>query len=480
MLFNSVEYLFFFIVVSAIYFVTPSKYKWVHLLLASLYFYSCWRLDYTILLIGTIFLSYWSALKIGQYSSSKKKGRYLIFGLIVNFGQLFVFKYYNFSIDNVNSLFGHFNIFLSLPYLKWLLPIGISFHTFQITSYLFDVNKGKVKPEEHLGIFSLFVCFFPQLVAGPIEKASHLLPQLNNAPKFKSTNITVGLQLMLWGAFKKIVVADNLSKYVAIVFDDLTLFSIAPIVLSLFFFTFQVYCDFSGYSDIARGTAKVLGYDMVNNFDKPFFSKSVSEFWRKWHISLYVWFTDYVYTPLVIRIRNLEKWAPILGVIILFTCSGLWHGAGWTFLCYGALHGLYISIEILTKKRRKKLKGFIGEFVFNQFAILITFSLVSITFLFFRAKNFAQVTSALSTIFAFNLDDLGINIHYSIGRFSIALNFVFIFVLLILEYLDLKSNLFAKFYNSAIWLRWPVYLMAIWVIILMGNLEQQEFIYFQF
>jgi len=481
MLFNSVEYLFFFVLVVAIFFAIPRRIKWLYLLVASLYFYSCWRFDYLILLVSTILVSYWCAVKLESEQRKSHKKFYYWLGLGVNFGQLFVFKYFDFTIENVNSALSAFNIFYHFPYLKWALPIGISFHVFQITAYLIDVYKGEIKAEKHLGIFSLFVCFFPQLVAGPIEQGKLLLPQLRDYKGVNAGDVTFGLQLMLWGAFQKIVIADNLSQYVKVVFQQPEKYSFLPVATAMCFFTIQVYCDFAGYSSIARGTARVMGYDMVVNFDKPFFSKSVTEFWRRWHISLTSWFTKYVYTPVVISIRNLESMAPVIGVLILFLLSGLWHGANWAFVCYGLMHGLYVVVELLTKKNRKKWKKKIGETLFDTGAIFITLLLVTFAFVFFRAgtleKSFTVYQSLLK--FDFSLAALLVD-PVNFGLYTMLIYVFLVFVLFLLEWFDFKKALFSKFYASPQWLRWSVYFIAIWCIIILGNMDHQEFIYFQF
>jgi len=480
MLFNSVDYLFFFIAVTIVFLSTPSKYKWIPLLLASIYFYSCWRFDYLLLLLATILISYLCSTGMESTNSINRRKFLFTIGLACNFGQLFIFKYYDFTIDNINTALTGLNIFQHFPYLKWALPIGISFHVFQITGYLIDVYKGELKAEKHLGIFALFVCFFPQLVAGPIEKGNHLLPQLKTHPGVQTQDITYGLQLMLWGAIQKIVIADNLATYVNTVFNDLTQYSFFPIVIATFFFTIQVYCDFAGYSLMAKGTARVMGYELVSNFNKPFFSKSLTEFWRKWHISLTTWFTNYIYTPIVINMRDAGKWAPILGVMLIFTLSGLWHGASWAFICYGFVHGIYLSVEILTKKKRKQLKNKTNAHLFNFLATGITFSFVALAFILFRAKDFGQAMSAFKTIFTLNIKGLSINVNYDIGPKGLFIDFMLIILLIALEWLDIRQSIYARFYRSSKSVRWPVYLFAIWLIILFGNMQHQQFIYFQF
>jgi alginate O-acetyltransferase complex protein AlgI len=473
MLFNSTEYLFFFILASLSFFLFSPKFKWIHLLTASIYFYSCWRIDYTILLIATIIISYYCALEIDKKNSSNTKRKILLgVALGCNFGQLFFFKYFDFFVTNINSGFSELNIFYHIPLLQWVLPIGISFHTFQISGYLIDIYRKEINAEKHLGIFSLFVCFFPQLVAGPIEKGSHLIPQLKKYPGVSAASITQGLQLMLWGAFQKIVIADNLSVYVGLIFDNPQQYSFVPTVTATLFFTAQIYCDFCGYTNIARGTAKVLGYDLMINFNKPMFSNNVTDFWRRWHISLSNWFKNYIYIPLGGNKEGNVK--TYFNLFVVFLVTGFWHGASWHFVIWGLFHGFFLIIERLFLA--KKLKT-VPSWIQHMYTLMI----VLVGWVFFRAKDMLDAIQILKTLFTLKINGLGININDDlIDRTRLIICFLLIAFLFVVEFLDTKKNIYARFFKMNKYYRWIAYFICIWMILLFGKMDHQEFIYFQF
>jgi len=306
MLFNSLHFLVFFPVVVIIYFLLPHRFRWILLLLSSYYFYMSWEPEYVLLIMVSTLIDYFAGLKIGETDDRVKRKKFLYASLIVNLGLLFTFKYFNFFSDNLRAFFDLISLPVDTPTLKLLLPVGISFYTFQTMSYSIDVYRGKIKPEKHLGIFAVYVSFFPQLVAGPIERAGNLLPQFFEKKDYNFERISGGLKLMIWGFFKKLVIADRVAVVVDQVFNNVTDYSGIPILLAVFFFSIQVYCDFSAYSDIAIGGAKIMGYDLMTNFRRPYFSRSIAEFWRRWHISLSTWFQDYVFTPLYLETAKMK------------------------------------------------------------------------------------------------------------------------------------------------------------------------------
>ncbi|HCT65693.1 MAG TPA: membrane-bound O-acyltransferase family protein [Lachnospiraceae bacterium] len=392
MLFNSFNFLEFFIVVSLLYFVLPHKLRWVLLLISSYIFYMAWRPELIVLIVFSTFINYIISLFIYESDDQRKRKNLLILSLLINFGLLFVFKYMVFIN---NSLISGFEILgLTYPIKKFdiLLPMGISFYTFQAAAYTIDVYRGEIKPVKNYGKFSLFITFFPQLVAGPIERSKNLLPQFYKKQNFDIDRVIMGLKIMAWGFFKKIVIADRLAVAVNTVYNSCEYYSGLTFVVITVFFSFQIYCDFSGYSDIAVGCAKVLGFDLMCNFDRPFLSKNVREFWSRWHISLSSWFMDYVYIPLggnrkgkLIQYRNL---------IITFLISGLWHGANWTFVLWGLLHGMFIVIGNITDGVTKKIKEVLGynrkilcTWIINLISILCTFGLATFAFILFRANS---------------------------------------------------------------------------------------------
>jgi D-alanyl-lipoteichoic acid acyltransferase DltB (MBOAT superfamily) len=299
----------------------------------------CWRVEYIFLIILSTLIDYRAGIGIEEASGEAERKRYLYLSLLVNLGLLFSFKYFNFFGGALNDLFSSVNIKYSLPELKVLLPIGISFYTFQTLSYTIDVYRGKKKAERHLGIFAVYVAFFPQLVAGPIERSIHLMPQFKEEHKLIYSNVSAGIKLMLWGYFKKLVIADRAALLVNTVYNNPEDYTGFPLWAATYLFAFQIFCDFSAYSDIARGSARVMGFDLMKNFRRPYFAHNIGEFWHNWHISLSTWFRDYVYIPLGgNRVSKLRYYFNIMAV---FLTSGLWHGANWTFIFWGGLHGIY-------------------------------------------------------------------------------------------------------------------------------------------
>ncbi len=394
MLFNSFQFLIFFIIVATTYFLIPHRYRWILLLVASYIFYMAWSPILIILLVFSTFVNYLAGIRI--YIANKKrqfdlKKKYLIICMVINFGLLFIFKYLMFINDTIMNIFLSMGIGYPIPEFNIVLPMGISFYTFQASAYTIDVYRGTIKPLKHYGKFSLFISFFPQLVAGPIERSQNLIPQFfrRNYPNFQRT--IMGLKIMLWGYFKKVVIADRAAVAVNTIFNSCENYSGLYYVFAIILFTFQIYCDFSGYSDIAIGSAKIMGFNLMRNFDRPFFSKRIKEFWRNWHISLSTWFTDYVYIPLGgNRVSKLKHYR---NLIVTFLLSGLWHGSAWTFVVWGGIHGLYLVIGDATLKFRENIKKslHIEKSIFVKlFEIILTFALVSYAFMFFRANTMSD------------------------------------------------------------------------------------------
>ena len=329
MLFNSFHFLVFFIVVTSLYFALPYKNRWFLLLISSCYFYMAFVPIYILILGFTIVIDYFAGIYI-ENATGKKKKFYLIFSLIANIGVLAIFKYYNFINANLSFLLHGFALTNPLPYLSILLPIGLSFHTFQAMSYTIEVYRGNQKAERHFGIYSLYVMFYPQLVAGPIERPQNLLHQFRERYDFNYERVTSGLRLMAWGLFKKVVIADRLAIVVDTVYNNPEQHNSLTLIIATIFFAFQIFCDFSGYSDMAIGAARVMGFKLMTNFDKPYQSKSIHEFWKRWHISLSTWFRDYFYISLGGNRVSIPRW--YLNLFLVFLVSGLWHGANWTFV----------------------------------------------------------------------------------------------------------------------------------------------------
>ncbi|MEM1000416.1 MAG: MBOAT family O-acyltransferase [Bacteroidota bacterium] len=473
MLFNSAQFLIFLPVVMVLYFLFPKKLRWLFLLASSYFFYMCWRWEYIFLIVGSTVTDYLVAQAI--YNSKREnRRRYLLYlSLGMNLGLLFAFKYFDFFAGSANFLFEAGGMGYAIPLLDVILPVGISFYTFQTLSYTIDVYMGETKPETHFGIFALFVSFWPQLVAGPIERSSRLLPQFRVAHEFNYERALWGMTRIAYGFFKKVVVADRLAIYVNEVYGDLESYPTIPIVLASIFFAFQIYCDFSGYTDIAIGCAAIMGFTLIENFDRPYLSRSISEFWRRWHISLSTWFRDYVYIPL--GGNRVVKWRWYYNLFLTFLVSGLWHGAAWTFVAWGGLHGVYLIAAILTAPVRDRMAKTLRldriPRLVAGYQILLTFTLVVIGWIFFRANGMADALLVFRKIWSPDLNFNPSLIMAYKGVYNFLLSFTAV-GLLAVSYLlprDMK-------------LKRPVLflIVATIVILLFGKGGSSEFIYFQF
>ncbi|MBC8355948.1 MAG: MBOAT family protein [Planctomycetes bacterium] len=395
MLFNSLPYILFLFVLCGLYYLSPRRFRWVLLLVASYAFYMCWNAFYIVLILASTAIDYSVALLLGRTESRTRRRFLLGASLLTNLGLLFVFKYWNFFNDAAADLCAALTIPWSVPNLTVLLPVGISFYTFQTLSYTIDVYRGRIEPERHLGRFALYVSFFPQLVAGPIERAERLLPQLRENHRVEAERFLSGGLLIMWGLFKKVVIADRLSVYVDAVYGNVPEHNGLTYLLATYAFAFQIYCDFSGYSDIAIGSARLLGIDLMTNFRSPYFARDLQDFWRRWHISLSTWLRDYLYIPLGgNRLGNLRTYANLAVTMLL---GGLWHGASWNFVVWGALHGSALALLKATGPHRERFKEKlrIPPPIMVGAQLLATFHFVCLTWIFFRA---ATVTEALQVV----------------------------------------------------------------------------------
>ena len=473
MLFNSLEFLFFFIIVTALYFILPHKFRWAHLLAASCYFYMAFVPIYIVILAGTIVIDYIAGIYI-ENAQGKKRRLFLIISIISNVGVLAVFKYYNFFIDNINGIMEVSGTGTTLPYLKMLLPIGLSFHTFQAMSYTIEVYRDNQKAEKHFGIYALYVMFYPQLVAGPIERPQNMLHQFHEKHRFNSNDFFIGFKMILWGMFKKVVIADRLAILVNQVYSNTNDHNGTMLFLAAIFFAVQIYCDFSAYSSIALGCARTMGFKLMVNFKTPFYSKTVSEFWTRWHISLYSWFKDYLFSPITIDKRHWGKWAVVFATMFTFLLSGFWHGAGWNFILWGGLTGLFIVTEFLLGIKSVKLNKSVTKRIVGIIYVFLTFSFVQI---FFRAKNISEAIGVLNKIFSIGWG--GLQDEEVFSKFSLILSFLLILLLFIFEYKFIDKLIETKLgerkkQNIA----FGVIVMSL--IFLLGVFEKLSFIYFQF
>ena len=478
MLFNSLDFIIFFPIVIAGYFALNPKYRWILLLLASYYFYMCWNYKYIVLILFSTVIDYFSALLMVRTNRLKVRKTLLVLSLVSNLGLLFFFKYFNFFAESINVVFDQFNVMKDVRYFDLLLPVGISFYTFQTLSYTIDVFRGQKEPETHFGKFALYVSFFPQLVAGPIERSTRLLPQLKKHFLFNYDRVRDGILLIVWGYFKKVVIADRVAEYVNIVYNNPTEHTGYTTLIATFFFSFQIYCDFSGYSDIAIGSAKIMGYDLMTNFRRPYFAQNIREFWRRWHISLSTWFRDYFYIS--IGGNRVSKFRHKLNIFLTFVVSGLWHGANWTFVIWGALHGIYQIIEIWKKNLIKQYTWLqqikIPKTLAQLSNILITFILVYISWIFFRANNINAAFFIIQHLF--NTDPQTVNLFFFKADMTISL--ITIAILLIVEIWEEVSGLYDRITRFPKSIKWVILIVILLSIVVLGKWDEVDFLYFQF
>ncbi len=476
MLFNSFHFLFFFLIVTTAYFLLPHNKRWQLLLLSSCYFYMAFVPIYILILGFTIVVDYFAGILIEQ-AAGKKRRFFLVCSLLANIGILAVFKYYNFLNDNITFLLKEVGFSNPVPYLSILLPIGLSFHTFQAMSYTIEVYRGNQKAERHFGLYALYVMFYPQLVAGPIERPQNLLNQFREKHDFDSSRVFEGLKIMVWGFFKKLVVADRLAIYVNSAYDNVGDQNPITLLIGTIFFSFQIYCDFSGYSDIAIGTAKVMGFDLMTNFKRPIFAKSTGEFWKRWHISLSTWFKDYLYFPMGGNRVGIPRW--YFNLMVVFVVSGLWHGANWTYIIWGAINGFYLISAIVTKKYTDKFNMVTGLLKYPRFhlllQVLITFSLIAFSRIFFRARSVQDAITVIKKLFSFK--DYGLTGDIKILTYSF-------FVIIILVMVEFKKEFYKGSFTLSehrlFWVRNAYYSFLVILILLFGVFDGGQFIYFQF
>ena len=490
MLFNSIDFLFFFPVVVGILFILPRRLRCIWLLVASYYFYMSWNPKYALLIAFSTLVTYLSGIALERCRTNSHKKAVVAASLVSNLLILFVFKYANFTLHTITVLLGGMGIRLAERQLDLLLPVGISFYTFQALSYTLDVYRGDIKAEKNIVRYALFVSFFPQLVAGPIERSGNLLKQIRSIEKIQLwnyENIRNGLLLMFWGLFQKLVIADRASILVNQVYGNYADYGFVEIVIATVLFAFQIYCDFDGYTNVARGAARVMGISLMKNFRQPYLAWNIKEFWRRWHISLTSWFTDYLYIPLGgNRKGELRK---NINILIVFIVSGLWHGASWNFVAWGLLHGIYqvlgnIWNEIKRKPGWSNRRGEGVPFWLRLWKMVFTFCIVDFAWLFFASDSFGQALELIR--------QMGRSIRTTSGICELGLNQgnwitlgVALLILLIVDILhENGKSVFALVGKRNIVIRWVLYLGLIWVIIMLGiygiGYDVSQFIYFQF
>ncbi|MDI9257692.1 MBOAT family O-acyltransferase [Flavobacterium sedimenticola] len=481
MLFNSVSFAIFLpIVFFAYWFVAQKSYRHqnVLLLLASYFFYACWDWRFLFLLMFSTVLDYFTGLKMSDSQTIARKKFWFWLSIGVNLGFLGVFKYYNFFAQSFADGLANLGFEIHPWTLNVILPVGISFYTFHGLSYVIDIYYDRIKPERNFVDYSVFVSFFPLLVAGPIERATHLLPQIKRERVFDLDRAKDGLRQILWGLFKKIVIADNCARYANMIFNDTADYATlsgSTLLMGAVFFTFQIYGDFSGYSDIALGTARLFGIDLLKNFAFPYFSRDIAEFWRRWHISLSTWFRDYLYIPL--GGSKGGTWIRVRNTFIIFLVSGFWHGANWTFIVWGLLNALYIMPSIVFKTNRNHLdvvaQGHYFPTVKELFSVILTFLLTVLAWIFFRADNIGKAFSYISHLFSSSL--FSKPTVFPLDIIYLVIGFV------VVEWLGRERHyaLEGLPMKCPKVMRWSLYYVLIIAIFYFGG-EEQEFIYFQF
>ena len=500
MQFNSIHFLIFFPVVLAVYFIVPKKLRYLWLLAASYYFYMSWNTKYAVLIAFSTVVTYLTGILIEQIGLEEGKQWQrlkkitLFLGISSNLAILFLFKYLDFAVDNINTLLESFGFTIIEKEFDFLLPVGISFYTFQALGYVIDVYRKNVDAEYNLFRYALFVSFFPQLVAGPIERSGNLIKQLNNAHKINLWNyerIVKGFMIMMWGFFMKVVIADRAATVVNYVFDNYYMMNTSALIAGAVFFAVQIYCDFSSYSTIAIGAAQIMGFNLMDNFNTPYFAMSIKEFWRRWHISLSTWFRDYLYIPLGGNRKG--KFRKHLNTMIVFLASGLWHGANWTYVIWGALHGLWQIIGDITSPTKRKLEARFNVKTnatsYKLVKILITFALTCFAWIFFRADSVEIAFTYIQRLFT--CPDpwaLTTGLLYSVGLERQEMNILLIAIatLLFVDIMKRKNNI--RFENIAdnqnFWVRGLIIFILIFAVIIFGaygySFDAQQFIYFQF
>lgn len=484
MLFNSIHFAVFLPIVLAIYWaISPKKIEWqnILLLIASYFFYACWDWRFLFLLLFSTFLDFFTGIKMEKSRTESHKKIWFWISIVVNLGFLGVFKYYDFFAVSLCQSLSHIGIQVSPVTLNIILPVGISFYTFHGLSYVIDIYYNRIRAEKNFIDYALFVSFFPLLVAGPIERATHLLPQIKTERKFNYYQAVDGMRQILWGLFKKVVIADSCAVFANDIFQNYTDYSGSTLLVGAFFFAFQIYGDFSGYSDIALGTAKLFGINLLRNFAYPYFSRDIAEFWRRWHISLSSWFKDYLYIPL--GGSKGGNWIKIRNTFIIFIVSGFWHGANWTFIFWGLLNAFFIIPSVLLKTNRINMDVVAQGRLFPNFiellSMVITFLLTTLAWIFFRAENIGEAFSYIGEICSSSI----VSLPKFTGMSASLYILFFLTVMIIIEWMGREQQHPLQSFGLS-WqkpLRWSFYVCMVLTIYYFSTIgSNQEFIYFQF
>jgi alginate O-acetyltransferase complex protein AlgI len=479
MLFNSFQFLLFLPVILALYFATPQRWRWVPLLIASFYFYMCWRPEYVVLILFSACIDYVVAILLDKTAAKTARRLLLLTSLVSNLGLLFFFKYYDFFVNSLATVGSAFSYQPTLPVLSLLLPLGISFYTFQALSYTIDVYRQEREAEHHAGYFMLYLMYFPQLVAGPIERSTRLLPQLREYHAFSWDAIKSGVRLVIWGLFVKMAVADRLAPVVDVIYNQPQAWSAGTLILGTIFFAFQIYCDFGGYSLIAIGCARMFGVDLMRNFAHPYLATNIIDFWRRWHISLSTWFRDYVYMPLGGNTGPRRRY--LTNVMIVFLISGLWHGASWTFVIWGAFHGTWSILSRVTRDIRARIVNeqlsWAPVWFLTLYRTLFTFTMVCVGWIFFRAPTFADASAVLSGIFT---GQPGTGQSLPFDERTMLANWMLVGIVIAWDFYGTGRLKFDVVTRAPVALRYAGALVLLLMFMMFANFGGHNFIYFQF
>jgi D-alanyl-lipoteichoic acid acyltransferase DltB (MBOAT superfamily) len=477
MLFNTIQFALFFVIVCLLYLALPHKWQNRMLLVASCIFYGIWDWRFLLLLFTSISTDYVCSLKIQETEDERIKKRYLLVSIVINLSILGFFKYCNFFLDNLQILLNHSGIMVHDHFLKIVLPIGISFYTLKTMTYTLDVYRNEMKPTRSFWDYALYVAFFPQLIAGPIARAKDLLPQILAPRKFSLNRFYEGCYLIFWGVFQKIFIADNLARIVTPFFNSQPPYNGANVLLVLYSFAFQIYCDFAGYSNIAIGLGKCMGFETMANFNLPYFSTNPAEFWRKWHISLSTWLRDYLYTPIVVSKRYWGSWGIAFALMVTFLVCGLWHGAAWTFVIWGAYHGMILIIYTWIQPLLRKIprpKDVLLDNLWFLVKILFFFHIICLGLLIFRAQSMTQAVSMIQSL----VFDLKFN---KAEASNIGLGIIsFVWILIMVQLLQFKTKDSMAVLKLHPVVRAIFYCVCLFLLLVYGATEGNEFIYFQF
>lgn len=478
MLLNTFNY-FIFLGITSVLFYTLKTYRWVVLFIASLFFIVAISPNLIYFAVLFVTLNYFFGILLDRLKNKSLKKKVFWLSICIDIGLLAFYKYINFIFENLNFVLQLFPEAPKIPYIDLVIPIGISYYTFQALGYLIRINRGAEKPERNFGIFATYLLFFPKFLSGPVERSNHFFPQINSSLDFNKDNVSAGLRLFIWGMFKKDVIGNNIAGPVMLVYGDVDHYSGVPLILVFFIQTIYLYCDFSGYTDMALGSARIFGIQLGDNFNRPFFAKNVGEFWRRWHISLSSWCNDFIFTPFIVKYRKLKNKAAILGIFVTFFVIGIWHGAKWTFVILGILQGIAISYEFYTKRKRITIARKLPQKGVVFFSRVITFLFFCLTLIFFNANSVGDAFYFISHLFSgVEWKIFGHDVIYHNERFIVGM-VCFMFIIIV-EYLNEQGkDLPKKFMNLPLFVRWCGYYALVIMIYFYGGGEG-SFVYLKF